>query len=140
MCHFQDIPENGADIFHFKYVHRYLIAKYKMMEVSWKPKWKRGDDPELAEIFEHPSKGIREFKQRLYNECVKPLPNKQYYSFGTVDNYMHLPLLGPTFFFNITIVQMGPALVNVFLKTHFFEVVFFQYMQPQGKYHQRLYH
>ena len=51
MCHAQDIPENGADVFHFRYVHRYLIAKYKMFEVSWNPKWKRGDDPDLAEIF-----------------------------------------------------------------------------------------
>jgi hypothetical protein len=83
---------------------------------------------------------VRAFKQRVYNELIKPLPNKQYYSFANVDNYVHLPLLGPTFFFNLTIVQMGPGIVNVFLKTHFFEVVFFQYIQPQGKYHQRLFH
>ena len=116
----QDIPENGADSFHFKYVHRYLIGRFKMLEVTWKPKWVRGDNPDLPEIFEHDNKGVREFKQRIYNDLVKPLPNKQYYSFATVDNSMHLPLLGPTFFFNITIVQMGPALVNIFLKTPFF--------------------
>ena len=85
-------------------------------------------------------KGVREFKQRIYNNCVKPLPNKQYYSFATVDNLIHIPILGPTFFFNITIVQMGPALVNIFLKTPFFEIVFFQYIQPQGKYKQKIYH
>ena len=76
----------------------------------------------------------------MYKELIVPLPNKQYYSFANVDNYVHIPLLGPIFFFNLTIVQMGPGIVNIFLKTHFFEVVFFQYMQPQAKYHQRLYH
>lgn len=58
-CHAQDIPENGADIFHFKYIHKYLIAKYKMFEVSWSPQWKRGDDAELHTLFEHKSKMIR---------------------------------------------------------------------------------
>ena len=136
----QDIPENGADSFHFKYVHRYLIGRFKMLEVTWKPKWVRGDSPDMPQIFQHNMKGVREFKQRIYNKCVKPLPNKQYYSFATVDNLIHIPILGPTFFFNITIVQMGPALVNIFLKTPFFEIVFFQYIQPQGKYKQKIYH
>lgn len=119
-CHIQDIPQNGADTFHFKYIHKYLIGRYKMLEVIWNPKWKRGDDPELSQIFEHPSKNVREFKQRIYKNLVEPLSNKQYYSFASVDNYVNLPILGPTFFFNITIIQMGPALVNIFLKTHFF--------------------
>lgn len=35
---------------------------------------------------------------------------------------------------------MGPSLVNIFLKTPFFEIVFFQYLQPQAKFHQMLYH
>jgi phenylpropionate dioxygenase-like ring-hydroxylating dioxygenase large terminal subunit len=139
-CHLQDIPENGADTFHFKYVHRYLIGRFKMLEVAWKPKWKRGDDPDLPELFEHPTKSVQAFKQRIFTQLIQPLENKQYYSFGSVDSYVLLPIIGPTFFFNITIVQMGPALVNVFLKTHFCEVVFFQYIQPQGPYHQRLFH
>ena len=138
--HIQDIPENGADTFHFKYIHKYLIGKYKKLEVSWTPQWKRGDDPSLPELFVHRSKNIHAFKQRIWNELVSPLPNKQYYSFGNVDNYVHLPLLGPTFFFNITIVQMGPGIVNIFFKTHFFEIVFFQYIQTKAKFHQRLYH
>ena len=43
----QDIPENGADSFHFRYVHRYLIGRFKMLEVTWKPKWVRGDSPDM---------------------------------------------------------------------------------------------
>ena len=26
-CHIQDIPENGSDIYHFKYVHSEIIPK-----------------------------------------------------------------------------------------------------------------
>lgn len=49
--HVQDIPENGADIFHFKYVHSEVIPKVSLINFLWKAKWKRGDDPNLAEIF-----------------------------------------------------------------------------------------
>ncbi len=31
-------------MFHFKYVHKYLIGSLKMFEVIWAPKWKKGDD------------------------------------------------------------------------------------------------
>jgi cholesterol 7-dehydrogenase len=120
MCHIQDIPENGADIFHFKYIHRYLIGKYKMLEVAWTPKWKRGDDPDLADLFEHRDKSIRAFKQNIYNTIVKPIENKQYYSFANVDNYLVVPIIGHIFVFNLTIIQIGPGIVNIFLKTKFF--------------------
>jgi len=35
---------------------------------------------------------------------------------------------------------MGPGIVNIYLKSKFFEVLFLQYIQTEGKYHQRLYH
>jgi hypothetical protein len=107
-------------VFHFKYIHRYLIGKYKLLEVSWAPKWKRGDDPDLAELFEHKDKSVREFKQDIYNKIIKPIPNKQYYSFANVDNYLQVPIIGPVFVFNLTIIQMGPGIVNIYLKSKFF--------------------
>ena len=51
--HVQDIPENGADTFHFKYVHKKPISSIEWMEFMWFPKWKRGDDPDLPSLFEH---------------------------------------------------------------------------------------
>ena len=48
MCHIQDFPENGADILHFRYVHTHIIPKIDWLSFSWKAKWKRGDDPDLA--------------------------------------------------------------------------------------------
>ena len=111
-----------------------------MLEVSWAPKWKRGDDPNLEELFEHRDKHIRAYKQELFHKLVKPMENKQYYSFANVDNYLMLPIIGPLFVFNLTIIQMGPGIVNIYLKTRFFEVFFCQYIQTQSKFHHRLYH
>lgn len=50
-CHIQDIPENGADMLHFKYVHKEFIKNFNLITFGWKAKWKRGDDPELKEMF-----------------------------------------------------------------------------------------
>ena len=63
MCHVQDIPENGADILHFKYVHTHIIPNFDWLKFSWKAKWKRGDDADLKEMFEHEKDYVREFKQ-----------------------------------------------------------------------------
>ena len=35
---------------------------------------------------------------------------------------------------------MGPGLVYVFLKSHFFTVIFIQYLQTKEKFKQELYH
>lgn len=139
-CHAQDVPENGADVFHFKYVHKYPITGFKWIEFMWLPKWMSGDDPNLPAIFEHPDKKIREFKQGIYNNLVKDHKNKEYLSFANIDNYIVFPVIGKFFVFNLTVVQMGPGLVYVFLKTHFFTTLFVQYIQSVDKYKQILYH
>ncbi len=51
MCHIQDIPENGADILHFKYVHAQVLPKIDWLRFTWKAKWKRGDEADLKEMF-----------------------------------------------------------------------------------------
>ena len=63
MCHIQDIPENGSDILHFRYVHTQIIAKINFISFAWKAKWKRGDDPDIKEMFEHEKDYVRDFKQ-----------------------------------------------------------------------------
>jgi cholesterol 7-dehydrogenase len=133
-CHVQDLPENGADVFHFKYVHKYPISGINWMQFMWVPNWKAGNDPDLPALFEHSSKDIREFKQQIYNNLVKDHKNKEHLSFANIDNFILLPLIGKLFVFNLTVVQMGPGLVYVFLKTHFFTVLFVQYVQAKGKY------
>jgi cholesterol 7-dehydrogenase len=75
-CHIQDIPENGADVFHFKYVHKYLFSKYKLFEFVWNPQWKSGDDSDILQIFEHKDKKIRDFKMDIYNKYIKGYQQK----------------------------------------------------------------
>lgn len=47
-CHMQDIPENGADVYHFKYVHAEVIPKVNFVTFLWEAKWRRGDDPNIG--------------------------------------------------------------------------------------------
>lgn len=70
------MPENGADAYHFKYVHKLPITGVNLLQFMWIPDWKTGSDPNLADIFQHKSKDVHEFKQRIYNDLVKDQPNK----------------------------------------------------------------
>lgn len=75
-CHVQDVPENGADAYHFKYVHKLPITGLNWIQFLWVPDWKAGNDPDLPALFEHKSKDIRAFKQWIYNSLVKDHKNK----------------------------------------------------------------
>ena len=110
-------------------MHKYPISGIDCIQFSWVPDWKRGDDPDLPALFEHPKPNIRKFKQSIYERLVKDHKNKEYLSFANIDNYIVLPIIGKLFVFNLTVIQMGPGLVYVFLKTHFFTVLFVQYIQ-----------
>lgn len=127
-------------MFHFRYVHKYLIASLKLFEVSWVPQWCRGDDPHLGDLFEHSEKPIQAFKQSILEQIKQDAKNLQYYSVGNVDNYLKVPFFGKVFMFNLTIVQMGPGYVNIFLKSPLFTIVFCQYVHTEEPYKQRLFH
>jgi hypothetical protein len=86
MCHIQDIPENGADTLHFKYVHSYIFPAIKSLFFKWQAKWMRGDDPDLPSLFEHSRKDIRDFKQKVLKEVISPFPRKEFLSIGNLEN------------------------------------------------------
>lgn len=65
-CHIQDIPANGADLVHFKYVHNIILNAVKSLYFKWDAKWKLATDPDIKSFFEHPRKDVRDFKQRVY--------------------------------------------------------------------------
>ena len=46
-CQLQDIPSNGADTLHFKYVHTYILPQIKSIYFRWQAKWKVGTDPSV---------------------------------------------------------------------------------------------
>lgn len=139
-CHIQDIPENGSDVFHFKYVHQEILPKIDVISFLWKAKWRRGDDPDLKEIFEHDNKTAREFKQMLFKDFIEPFPRKEFLSIGYIDNFIKLPFMGHQYMFNVTIMQVGCSTVFIFLRSRIYTMVLFHYLQPKGKAHQIVYH
>lgn len=128
--HMQDIPENGADAGHFKFVHNSAIQNSDFLTYLWQPRWKRGDDPEVAEMFHHKKKYIDEFKQEIYHKFFEPYPCKNFLSVGYIDNFIKIPLLGYVFMLNITIIQVGSSTVFIFLKSPAFTCVLFHYLRP----------
>lgn len=130
-CHIQDIPENGADVYHFKYVHTEIIPKVDVINFLWKAKWKRGDDPKIGEMFEHEWKFARDFRQKIYKTFIENYPRKEFISVGYLDNYVKLPIFGHLFTFNVTIVQLGCSTVFIFIKSPIFTIVLFHFLMPK---------
>ena len=140
MCHIQDIPENGSDVYHFKYVHTEVIPKINFLSFLWKAKWKRADDPDIKEVFEHTNAAAKKFKQMLWDKFINPFPRKEFISVGYIDNYLKLPFMGYLYQFNVTIIQLGCSTVFIFLKSSIFTLVLVHYVQPKGKAHQVVTH
>ena len=139
-CHLQDIPSNGADTLHFKFVHTYIFPQMKSLYMRWQPTWKRGDDPTLKEMFDHPRKDFREYKQQLYKDLIESYPNKEVLSVGNLENWIGLPFLGEKYMFTSTIIQVGLAIVFVILKSPFYELAFHLYIRPEAVDEQIVFH
>lgn len=52
-CHLQDIPSNGADTLHFKYVHTYILPQIKSLYFKWASRWTTADKDDVKSFFEH---------------------------------------------------------------------------------------
>jgi cholesterol 7-desaturase len=139
-CHLQDIPSNGADVLHFKYVHTYIYSWLQSVYFRWAAKWKTADDPDIKELFEHSRDDAREFKQKIYRELIEPYPRKEILSVGYLDNWIRLPILGEYFMFSATIIQVGLGIVFVILKAPLYELVFHHYIRPIGRNEQQVFH
>ena len=138
--HIQDIPENGADIFHFKFVHNKPIKSTDLVSMSWPAEWMRGDDPDLQRLFTHEKKHINEFKRQLYDEYIRDYQTKSKLSVASIDCFITFPFIGKVFLFNLTAIQIGSALVNIFIKTPLFKIVLSQYIIKTGPLEQTFYH
>ena len=93
-CHMQDIPSNGADTAHFKYIHTYPTSLTQSIYYRWQLKWKLASDPDIGEMFEHPKKEFREHKQKIYEKLIKNYPRKETLSIANLENWVRLPFLG----------------------------------------------
>jgi cholesterol 7-dehydrogenase len=139
-AHIQEIPENGADIRHFDFLHS-TISDYKIfgfLGFVWKMKSYKADDPKLYEYMKHSNNFINEFKMKLFKKYINE-ENKKYLNIISLDSYLRI-FKWEFFFFNVTGFQVGPALVYLFLKSIFFEAIFSQSIVPLTKFNIRVSH
>jgi cholesterol 7-dehydrogenase len=139
-CHLQDIPSNGADTLHFKYVHTYIIPQLTSLYFKWQSRWTTGDKEDVKSFFEHEKKDIHDFKQKIWREIVEPYPNKEILSIGNLENWIHIPVFGQWYMFSATIIQVGLGIVFIILKSPLYELVFHHYIRPQGINKQAVFH
>lgn len=138
-AHVQDIVENGGDLKHFYYVHSALLPFTDLLQATWRAKWMRADSPDLLTEMQHEVPFVNEYKQRLFKRFLND-DNKKDIGIMSLDNYMVLPGMKPSFFFNATVFQVGPGLVYLFLISPYYEAVFFQHTTSKDRFHHEVYH
>lgn len=136
-CHIQDIAENGGDIMHFIYIHSTIIPF--LVKGFWDAQWLRGDDPELRQKMKHKNKSFDDYRTSLLDRYITE-ENKKYIGVIHLDNQISVLGSKPFAFFSLTGFQVGSGLVYLFLKSPFFETMFFQHIDTTEKCMQYVYH
>ena len=54
-CHIQEIPENGADMRHFDFLHSSVADLIPFVKFRWTMKTKNASDPNFYEVMKHPN-------------------------------------------------------------------------------------
>ena len=136
-CQISEIPENGADIRHFEYIHLYLTPIIKSITFRWEMKSMQASNPELSEYMKHWDKGINEWKQNLLKEHINET-NKNSINIIGLDAY-GVFWGKEVFFLNVTGFQFGPSLVYLFFNfRNMFYAAIFQTVTPMEKFMQRV--
>lgn len=140
-CHIQEIPENGADIRHFDFVHL-EPAPYmgtKLARFTWAMKTKNASDPDLYEYMKHENKKANDYKMERLRNYIKE-EERKYINVLSLDCSLVLFGKWKFFFFNATGIQFGPSNVILFLYSPFFNATFIQNLVPISKFQQKVYH
>jgi cholesterol 7-dehydrogenase len=137
-CHMQEIPENGADIRHFDFLHTTVFDNISFIRFQWSMQSIRANDPNLCTLTKHRFETINNYKQKIMKKYLK----EEYKNYVNVINLeCNLVIFKwKFFFFNATGFQVGPSLVYLFLKSFFFETTLAQSVTPLEKFHQRVSH
>lgn len=137
-CHCQEIPENGADIRHFDFLHTNVFDYISFIKFDWLMKSHRAQEEDLYEVMKHKIDYFNDFKMKLLNRYLTE-DNKKYVNVIYLDCY--IKVFGFKYFlFNLTGFQVGPGLVYLFLKSYFFETAFAQSVTPLKKFKLRVSH
>lgn len=135
---FQDMPENGADIAHFLYIHPQIIPN--VIYGYWNAKWVAGDNPNLYNEIKSECQWITKFRTDLVNKYVNK-NNASKIGIVLLENQISLFNCNKKIlFFGLIGFQVGPSLVYLFLKSPFFETLFFQYSELKAKHEVEVHH
>ena len=138
-CHIQEIPENGADIRHFDFLHTEIVKGFSLVRFHWAMQSERATRPDLLEFMSHKHEFINEHKRKLFANYLND-ENKPFINIINLNAYLVFFGKWKVFFFNGTGFQVGPGLVYLFLKSKYFEIIFAQSVTPYSKFYQRLSH
>lgn len=138
-CHCQEIPENGADVRHFDFLHTSVFDWARgFIKFEWLMKSQRAADANLLDQMQHKQPFFNDFKMRMLRKYITE-ENKQYLNVIYLDCYLRV--FGLRFFvFNLTGFQCGPALVYLFLKFRYFESAFCQAVTPMRRFKLKVSH
>ncbi len=138
-CHIQEIPENGADIRHFDFVHSSFLDSFPFIKVKWSMLSERASEPELLKMMTIADPDIQKFKWSLIKKYIND-ENKKYVNVISLSCNLIFFEKYKLFLFNGTGFQVGPALVYLILKSKFFEMILFQSIAPMSKFCQKVTH
>ncbi len=139
-CHVQEVPENGADVRHFDFLHQSILdIIFPFLKFNWSMVSERATSPNLHEIMSHPNPQVNAYKMHLLNTFIND-SNRRYINVISLNNYIQFFGKHKLFIFNATGFQMGPSLVYLFLWSPYFQATFFQTVTPLEKFNQRVMH
>lgn len=91
-------------------------------------------------MFTHTNKGVHKWKRTIWDNYVKNYPHKDHITVGSVEIVVKIPFIPGIGIGNITIMQLGPSFVYIFVRLRTHEMLFVQYHQPKGIYETNLTH
>lgn len=137
-CHCSEIPENGADLRHFDFLHTRIFDYISFINFEWLMKSHRAAEPDIFEFMKHKDSYYNDFKMKLMHKYIKE-ENKKYLNCVYLDCYVCI-FKWKFFLFNLTGFQVGPSLVYLFLKSKLFETILVQSVTVMKKFKIRVSH
>lgn len=104
-CHIQEIPENGADIRHFDFLHTKVFDYFSFIGFEWSMLSHRASEDDLFDVMKHKHQFINEFKMKTLKKFINE-KNKKYVNVISLDCYLKIFSM-KFFFFNATGFQVN---------------------------------
>ncbi|CAF0945289.1 unnamed protein product [Didymodactylos carnosus] len=129
----------GADIRHFDYLHESILDYVPFVKFRWSMITQCATNSNLREIMKHEHPQVQKYKSYILDTYITD-DNRPYINVISLDCYLRFFSKYEMFLFNATGLQLGPALVYLFLWSPYFLATFFQTVTPMEKFNQRVMH